>query len=158
VELTVYQGPLDTIPEPDLPYGFAAWNNVEAHLARSTLRRESCYELNLRYLGIDPKNHLYRFEPVTFQGHEYYQGASGAPIADPTGLIVSMLVGGNKKGTVLWGVPLATHAKKLMATGPAPRVKRTAPRRTTASKAHQHKATSRPKKGTTGASSKKTLS
>jgi hypothetical protein len=72
-------------------------------------------ELNMRYVGIDPKNELYRFEPVNFRGHDFYEGASGAPIADPTGLIVSMLVGGDKDGRFLWGVPLATHATKLLA-------------------------------------------
>jgi hypothetical protein len=116
VELPIYQGPLDSIPDLDLSYGFAAWNNVEAHKAISTLRREGRCELNMRYLGIDPHNHLHRFEPVKFQGDAYYQGASGAPIADPTGLVVSMLVGGSDSQKCLWGLPLAEHAVTLMAT------------------------------------------
>ena len=116
LELPLYQGPLDAVPDGDTPYGFAAWNGVEAHKTIGKLLREARYELNLHYIGINPSNGLYQFELARpFQGHEYYRGASGAPIADPTGLIVSMLVGGNENEQYLWGVPLANHAKKLLA-------------------------------------------
>jgi hypothetical protein len=116
LELPLYQGPLDTVPDSDTPYGFAAWNYVEPHEVIGKLVREPRYELNLRYVGIHPSNGLYQFEPARpFRGHEYYKGASGAPIADPTGLIVSMLVGGHKEENCLWGIPLAAHAMKLMA-------------------------------------------
>ena len=112
---TTLQGPLKAIPDPDTPYGFAAWNAVEPHTAISTLRRESRYELNMRYAGMHQTNGLYCFEPVTFRWHAFYKGASGAPIADPTGLIVSMLVVGDQEQKFLWGIPLATHATKLVA-------------------------------------------
>ena len=116
LELPTYIAPLDAVPDPETAYGFAAWNNVEAHPMISTLRRESRYEFAMRFVGIHPKNKLYLFEPAReFQGHEYYEGASGAPIADPNGLIISMLVGGDRDEKYLWGVPLAKHAKKLTA-------------------------------------------
>ena len=35
------------------------------------------------------------------QGHEYYQGASGSPIADPEGAITSILIGGCEKTGLL---------------------------------------------------------
>ncbi len=115
LELPVYRGPLDSNPDPDVPYGFAAWNDVAGREEAALLLRRNRNELNMRYVGIEPSNGLYRFEPVKFQGDAVYRGASGAPIADPEGLIVSMLVGGNPERTQLWGVPLADHAGKLTA-------------------------------------------
>lgn len=116
LELAVYEGPLDLVPDPDVPYGFAAWNDAAGHEETAILRRKNRCELNMRYVGRDAKNGLYCFEPPTFQGDEYYEGASGAPIAGPYPYeIVSMLVGGNPERTLLWGVPLADHAAKLTA-------------------------------------------
>lgn len=114
IELMLYQGPLDETPENDVPYGFAAWNGFEGHKDIHKAIREARYELNLRYVGVEPTNGLYVFEPARkFQGDEYYEGASGSPIADPKGKIVSMLVGGNKAEQHLWGVPLAKHANSM---------------------------------------------
>jgi hypothetical protein len=117
VELPLYIGPLDSLPTPGVSYGFAAWNRVELHPALATLRREASYELCLEYTGVDSASGLYRFRIARqHQGHDYYRGASGAPIADTEGRYVSMLVCGDPGENVLFGVPLAQHAAALQAT------------------------------------------
>jgi hypothetical protein len=118
IELPLYEGPLNLVPQPAIPHGFAAWNRVELNPSVNQLLRESSYEVYMNYAGVDPDADLYRFElSRPHQGHEYYRGASGAPITDPQGRIVSMLICGDKKeGQVLYGVPLAAHAAKLLAS------------------------------------------
>lgn len=70
----------------------------------------------MKYAGIDPTDGLHRFETARpFQGADHYAGASGAPIAGPDGVFVSMLVGGHKKEQILYGIPLASHAATLLA-------------------------------------------
>lgn len=114
IEITLYEGPLDEAPKDDIPYGFAAWNGFEGHKDINKAMREARFELNLRYRGIEQSNGLYIFEPARqFQGKEYYEGASGSPIADPEGKIVSMLVGGDGIAGYLWGVPIAKYATVL---------------------------------------------
>lgn len=47
------------------------------------------------------------------QGHPYYQGASGAPIAGPDGTIVSMVLQGCEKTNEIYGLPLAQYTRLL---------------------------------------------
>jgi hypothetical protein len=116
VELPIYTGPLDREPDPQVPYGYAAWNQVSLDPADDTLIRQNSCELNMRYIGTDAYTGLYKFELARkHQGHGYYRGASGAPIADPEGLIVSMLVCGDEDDDFLYGVPLKKHASVLLA-------------------------------------------
>lgn len=117
-ELPVYYGPLEVEPDPEKPYGFAAWNQTEFHQVLSTLLRENSCELNMRYLETDTETGLYRFELARqHQGHDYYHGASGAPISGIDGRIVSMLVGGDKDAAekCLYGIPLRSYASRLLA-------------------------------------------
>ena len=70
----------------------------------------------MRYSETDADTGLYKFELARkHQGHSYYKGASGAPIADPEGRIISMLVCGDEDEVFLYGVPLRKHAARLLA-------------------------------------------
>lgn len=116
-ELPLYTGPLAVEPDNETPYGFAAWNHTEFHPALSTLLRENSAELYMRYIDTEPKSGLYRFELAReHQGHDYYRGASGAPIFGIDGRIVSMLVGGLEEadGGYVYGVPLKNYASRLL--------------------------------------------
>jgi hypothetical protein len=116
VELPLYTGPLDREPDPQVPYGYAAWNRVSFDPTDNTLIRENSCELNMCYVDTDADTGLYKFELARkHQGHGYYRGASGAPIAEPEGVIVSMLVCGDEDDDFLYGVPLKTHARVLLA-------------------------------------------
>jgi len=117
VELPLYTGPLDGPPDSEIPYGFAAWNRVCFDPTDNTLIRQNSCELNMRYIETDVDTGLYKFELARkHQGHGYYRGASGAPIADPEGRIISMLVCGDEGDDLLYGVPLRKHAPLLLAT------------------------------------------
>lgn len=109
LDLPFYCGPLNQRPNTTDLYGYAAWNRGTIHEAsRTFLEREPSYEIGLKFLGFDEQHRLYRFQvDGRHKGDKYYSGASGAPIADSSGLIVSMLVGGSKKENLLWGLPLA---------------------------------------------------
>jgi hypothetical protein len=111
IELPIYNGPAADNPEKDLPYGYAAWNRgliIEGY-ARF-LERKLSYELALEFDGRDSTTSLYKFRLArAHQGKDYYEGASGAPIADPTGKIVSLLVGGIGGTDFLVGLPLSNY-------------------------------------------------
>jgi hypothetical protein len=113
IELPIYNGPLADIPEKDTPYGYAAWNRglIIDGYARF-LERHSSYELGLEFDGREPTTNLYKFRLARpHQGKDYYEGASGAPIADHTGKIVSLLIGGVGGSDLLLGLPLSEYVK-----------------------------------------------
>ena len=76
-------------------YGFAVKNNYEFVKMGDTLAAPTylCHEL---YLELERQDeHINYFKPAQpMQEHEYYKGASGSPIADPSGKICSILIGG----------------------------------------------------------------
>lgn len=110
-DLPTYHGPLDGVPTAAAGYGFAAWNRVQFHVAMATLVREPSYEFDMEYAGIEPETGLYQFKLARkHQGHPYYKGASGAPIADGTGRIVSLVLGGDGEADIIRGLPLARYS------------------------------------------------
>lgn len=75
-------------------YGFAVWNNYE--FVRSgnelLLPRYCCYEVGMKLAKQD--EHINYFKTSrSLQADEYYEGASGSPIAAPEGAITSILIG-----------------------------------------------------------------
>ncbi len=116
LDLDVYTGPVDAEPSPTELYGFASCSRVqvEEHLHVRRLGREVACELGMEYDGLDARYDLYRFKlSRTHQGHEYYHGSSGSPIADPSGLIVAIVVCGSKTENVIFGFPLKRIARLL---------------------------------------------
>jgi len=111
-----YRGPLNVLPDESMPYGFGSYKAVEYHEAICKLWREPRYEINMKYEGLDERNGLYRFRlNRPHQGHEYYRGCSGAPIADAKGLIVSLVIEGDEdpKEGIIWGTPLAQYMETI---------------------------------------------
>lgn len=104
-----YTGPLDGVPVGDLPYTYAAHNRREysGALGRNLLELGGTYESCMTYDGIDSETGWYRFALARkHQGHSYYKGASGSPIFEPEGRIVSILLYGDKDNDILFGLPL----------------------------------------------------
>jgi hypothetical protein len=61
----------------------------------------------MTYIGLTEDGSMYEFQlSRPHQGAAYYQGASGSPIVDPEGKIVSMLLGGDPKRNILHGLPI----------------------------------------------------
>ncbi len=107
-----YRGSLDTSLDSGMAYGFASYKAVEYHADVRKLWREFRYEINMQYDGLDARNGLYRFKlNRPHQGHEYYYGCSGAPIADVYGRIVSLVIEGpeDPKDGIIWGTPLENY-------------------------------------------------
>jgi hypothetical protein len=105
--LPAYTGPVDVEPSSSEPYGFAAYSRVEFHQDISRLLREEAYEVGMQFVGIDPKHDLYKFKLArNHQGDAYYKGSSGAPIADPTGKIVAIVVCGSEADNIIYGFPI----------------------------------------------------
>jgi hypothetical protein len=87
---------------PNEGYGFAVINNYEFVKSGDdlVLPLYCCYELFLEL--VDQDEHLNYFKVAReFQGHEYYRGASGSPIADQEGAITSILISGDNKDEIL---------------------------------------------------------
>ena len=116
--LPIYRGPLSEKPLSDQAYGFASWSHVEYHKPVGQLLREAAYEVGMQYDGTQQVSlsrkakgtqEVHRLKlDCEHQGHDYYEGASGSPIADPEGKIVSVLIGGSEKEDIVYGFPIQT--------------------------------------------------
>lgn len=119
LSLPWYRGPFG-VPVRGDSYGFASWSRVEYHAAISGLHRETACEIGMQYDGLDPALNAYRFRLArAHKGHRYYRGASGAPIADPTGQIVSLVLGGHRRSNTIYGLPLTTYFPAVVLTASA---------------------------------------
>ena len=111
--LDVYRGPIDGAPSAKHVYGFATYSRVELHESVSRLVREPAWEVGMTYEGMSETG-LHEFRLAgPHKGHDCYEGASGAPIADETGQIFSILVSGVEEDHVLYGFPIHTVAELI---------------------------------------------
>ena len=90
--LPLYRGPLDQQPEAGTPYAFFAANRDEHHLELRVVRREVAAEAYMEFVGADQDAFRFRLARP-HRGDAFYKGASGAPIVDPSGAIMAILVG-----------------------------------------------------------------
>lgn len=113
IRLASYRGPLDI--EPSLvkaEYCFASLIPRASYTkllgGRYRVDRELTAEYEMTYEGRSSDGKLYHFRLAgAHRGHKYYEGASGSPIADSEGKVVSLLLGGNTADNTLQGLPLA---------------------------------------------------
>ncbi len=105
-----YHGPLDRTIAPGETCVLAAHSRGTIEALRLTyLRRDACIQ-DLEFQSTNDKGH-HVFKPAGgHQGHAFYRGASGAPIAKSDGVIVSMLIDGSDSGDEIWGQPLPSIA------------------------------------------------
>lgn len=88
-------------------YGFAVWNNYEFIKSGSSLLlpKYCCYEVGMELIEQD--EHINYFKTAgPLKEDEYYQGASGSPIADPGGRVTSILIGRTEDKKYLKGFRL----------------------------------------------------
>jgi hypothetical protein len=119
LEFTAYQGPINSEPAADAMYAFAAYSRVRLDANLAQLDVAPACEIGMEYQGTDECG-LHEFALARpHQGDDYYYGASGAPIADETGRVVSILVSGLKDDNVLFGFPLSRIAPLIDSLAPA---------------------------------------
>lgn len=105
-DFVVYKEPFIKA-ENDEVYGFAVRNNYEFARMGDAIVAPTylCSELYLELVKQD--EHVNFFKPAgQIKEHEYYKGASGSPIADPSGKITSILIGGTDPIELLKGFRL----------------------------------------------------
>lgn len=105
-----YRGPLDCRPSADDVYAYVALNQAEGedHPFGKLLDRKPSHEIGMEYVGDNAERDAYVFRlSRAHQGDPYYKGASGAPIADAEGTIVSIVLGGSEDRHELYGAKLA---------------------------------------------------
>ena len=116
VSLPIYEGPIDVPASADHVYGFAAYKNKKDNTPMGgwlVMRFPTC-ELYMEFIGFDQRGY-YRFKlSRQHQGHDFYKGSSGAPIADEQGRIVALVQGGCTEDNVIFGVPLNMYAKAIL--------------------------------------------
>lgn len=105
-ELPIYNGPLDSIPHEGESYAFAAVNRDELHVDARVMLREPAFEAYMTLAALHPSEVIFSLARK-HQGHEYYRGASGAPIADRSGALVGILVGEGARENELRAASLA---------------------------------------------------
>jgi hypothetical protein len=108
IDFISYAGPLNNTPILNTEfYSYSSWNKVKDD---STFEREATYEFGMLYIGNTEDDMLYKFSLARkHQGHTYYNGASGSPIVDPEGKIVSMVIGGDYKNDIIYGLQLKNY-------------------------------------------------
>ena len=112
IEMPLYLGPLDEEPSTQKAYGFASWSQVEFIEDKGVLVRDAAYECFMEFVGRDKATNLYTFRlSRKHQGHDYYFGASGSPIADSTGKIVSIVISGSEAENTIYGTPLSDYSR-----------------------------------------------
>ena len=107
VTLPIYNGPMDVIPDADEVYGFSAWTAEDFSPSTGVLKKRAVFEVCMTTAGTSQDDGTIEFKLARpHLGDDYYYGTSGAPIADPTGRFVSMVIRGNKKRNCIIGVAL----------------------------------------------------
>jgi hypothetical protein len=106
-EYLIYKGTLEETPDAKDPHLYAASNRVLILDAvdKMFLERDFSYEFEMEYKGTR-KDGLYVFSIPKHKGHDYYRGASGSPIIEPSGKVLAILVGGCETKNELYGYPL----------------------------------------------------
>ncbi len=106
-EYMYYQGPLEESPNVNDPHLYAASNRVTLFPApgKMCLERDYSHEYEMEYTGTR-EDGLYVFSIPKHKGHDYYKGASGAPIIEPSGKVLAILVRGCETKNELYGYPL----------------------------------------------------
>ncbi len=106
-----YIGPIEA-PVKDEAYGFSGVSSIDIVPAFGEMHQTPAYELYLEYSGDNAEQDLYEFTMARkHQGHAYYAGASGSPIAGPDGRIVSILLSGDDERNVLLGAKLLDYER-----------------------------------------------
>lgn len=98
-------------------YGFSMVNNFEFMKSgeKLLLPRYECSEVGMKFILED--SGCYYFKTVSnLKDDDYYSGASGSPIADREGRIVSILTGRSYDGTYLKGACLDELIEKIKAS------------------------------------------
>ncbi len=114
VILPVYHESLDNHLIINEAYSYASWNRVTLIKDFGMLERDFSYELGMEYLPNKSNNDLCTFKlSRAHQGHDYYNGASGAPIFNPLGRIDSILLGGCDQNNELWGLNLSKFSQLI---------------------------------------------
>jgi hypothetical protein len=115
LDFPFYRGPLDQVPVLKTePYSFAARSRGQLQqFGTLFLARDNAFETCMEYRGMS-NNGRYVFKLAEeHKGHDYYEGASGAPIAGPDGTIISMVLGGNDRTHVIYGLELSRFTPLL---------------------------------------------
>lgn len=96
IVLPLYRGPVDRTPTPSVAYAFSAANRDELDRNIDVMFREIASEFALELVA-DRASNMFEFSLArAHQGHDYYRGASGAPIVDEEGGIVALVASGEE--------------------------------------------------------------
>ncbi len=112
LDLVGYAGALGH-PAPGGSYAFAAFSKVAYAPSLGLMDRESVIEAGMSFDGIEPRTGLHRFIVRGEHRGEEYGGASGAPIVNEAGVVVSIVKGGDPDKKVIWGFPLTDFIAAL---------------------------------------------
>ena len=107
---TINQIDFDAQPTPNQKYGFSGQTKLS--LENQYLFGEVILVSDMKF--IEERNGFYVFKlPTRHQGHEYYQGCSGAPIIDNDGNIVALVTSGDIDTNTIVGINIRKYKVSL---------------------------------------------
>jgi hypothetical protein len=112
LNLHAYAGALGH-PTAQGRFTFAAYSQamIVAHVP--ILYRDLIGETDMVFDGVEADSGLHRFIVRGQHRGDDYKGASGAPIMNEAGLVVSIVKGGDQDERVIWGFPLTDFVAAL---------------------------------------------
>lgn len=98
----------DIEPDKNHKYGFHGQTRVSRDDEQQYVYAQPTIELDMQYVGAE--DDMYNFKlNRRHPGHEYYYGCSGAPIVDSDGNIVALVVCGDMKESIIYGISLKKY-------------------------------------------------
>lgn len=101
-------------PSSALQYGFCGLVKPthEEHFGKTYLAGELKTYVGLTYLRSDDDYHVFKL-PTPHEGHEHFQGCSGAPVLDETGNVVGLVCSGDIPTDEIWAFAVARYRTAL---------------------------------------------
>jgi hypothetical protein len=98
----------------DRRYGFcgAVLPSLEKHTAGTFLFADLKVYEGLSYLQSEGDYHVFKL-PMAHPGHEYFKGASGAPVIDDEGHVIALVCSGRRDTDEIWAISVARYRTVL---------------------------------------------
>lgn len=112
--ISVHTPDFDSQPSSALKYGFCGLvkPTLEEHFGTTYLAGELKIYAGLSHLRTEGDYHVFKL-PTPHEGHENFQGCSGAPVLDEAGNVVGLVCSGDKDKDEIWAFALSRYRVAL---------------------------------------------
>lgn len=112
--ISIHTPDFTCLPSASLQYGFCGLvkPSLEEHFGKTYLAGELKTYIGLTYLRAEDDYYVFKL-PTPHQGHEQFQGCSGAPVLDEAGNVVGLVCSGDVGKDEIWAFAIARYKVAL---------------------------------------------